>query len=71
MANYKTKHHFIDLADNQTRTPANTVYAGATLNGVTTKEFAILQLCDAGGNVLAAEEIRFEPMEVISGLSEV
>jgi len=71
MANYKLKHHAIFTDDNATRVPANTVMAGATLNGKQTKEYMVLELCDAGGVVIDTTDIKIEPMTTISGLSEV
>jgi len=71
MANYKLKQHAIFTDDNATRVQAGTVYAGATLNGKQTKEFLIVELCDAGGVVTDTTDIKFEPMETIAGLSEV
>ena len=71
MANYKLKHHAVFTDANDVRIPANTVYAGATLNGKQTKEYMVLELCDAGGIVTDTTDIKIEPMTTISGLSEV
>ncbi len=71
MANYKLKHHAIFTDENEKRYPANTVMAGATLNGKQTKEYMVLELCDAGGVVTDTTDIKIEPMTTISGLSEV
>lgn len=71
MANYKLKHHAIFASDNTTRVPAETVMAGADLNGEQTKEYMVLNLCSAAGIISDATEIKIEPMTTISGLSEV
>lgn len=69
MANYYVKHHLVDDTSNDILFKAGSIVAGATLNGTTTKEFAIFE--ELTGTTKNGTVFKIEPETVIAGLSEV
>lgn len=69
MANYYVKHHLVTDSTGVITYKAGSIVAGASLNGIVTKEFAIFEELTSGtknGTVF-----KVEPEETIAGLSEV
>ena len=69
MANYYVKHHLVNDATGVVDYKAGSVVAGATLNGIVTKEFAIFE--ELTGTLKNGTVFKVEPDTTISGLSEV
>ncbi len=69
MANYYVKHHLVNDATGQIAYKAGSTVAGATLNGIVTKEFAIFE--ELTGATKNGTVFKIEPDTTIAGLSEV
>lgn len=69
MANYYVKHHLVDDALGTILYKAGSIVAGATLNGIVTKEYAVFE--ELTGTTKNGTVFKFEPETTIAGLSEV
>ena len=70
MADYRARHHVILESAPTVIYPAGSIFTGAELNGETSMDHISVMTVDASDN-RTGTPIRFEPGEVIAGLSEV
>ncbi len=69
MADYYVKHHLVNDTTDVINYKAGSIVAGATLNGIVTKEFAIFEELTSGSK--NGTVFKIEPEVTIAGLSEV
>jgi len=69
MANYHVKFKLVNDATDTVVYKADSVVAGATLNGIVTKEYAVFE--ELTGTTKNGTVFKIEPETTIAGLSEV